>query len=242
MSKKSSRTKPRAQTPQSAYPLTSLLDQMNDGVEFESLVEHKVFSIDIGPEIRRSLEEIKALRNRPAICYLANVINSNLQASVAIDVTDDLPFSEMISTVPECERNLDVIMVTPGGSAEQVAKFVDKLRPRFDHVAFILPYMAMSAGTIFAMSGNDIIMGSNSYIGPTDPQVRNKDGAYVPAQALLALIQTIQDRGEKLISDGDSPRWSDLYILNQLDGEDIGNAMSASSTDLPAPVGPTTSV
>ena len=52
----------------------------------------------------------------------------------------------------------------------------------------------MSAGTIFAMSGNDIIMGKNSYIGPTDPQVPNKDWFYVPAQAILTLIDEIQKR------------------------------------------------
>lgn len=92
----------------------------------------------------------------------------------------------------------------------------------------------MSAGTIFAMSGNDVIMGPNSYIGPTDPQVKNKDGVYVPAQALLALILTVQERGERLISEGNNPLWSDLYILRQLDGKDIGNAISASrySTEL----------
>ena len=108
--------------------------------------------------------------------------------STSIDNNDDLPFAEMISTIPSELKNIDVILVTPGGSAQQVAKFVDKLRPRFDDVAFILPYMAMSAGTIFAMSGNDIIMGKNSYIGPTDPQVPNKDGFYVPAQGCYPFL------------------------------------------------------
>lgn len=208
--------------------ITSLLDHMKDGNEFESLVKLNSIKIDITTEIRRSLHEIRTVRNRPAICYLANVVNTGIKVSTSIDNNDDLPFSEMISSIPSTEKNVDVILVTPGGSAQQVAKFVDKLRPRFDDVVFILPYMAMSAGTILAMSGNDIIMGKNSYIGPTDPQVPNKDGFYVPAQAILTLINDIQERGEALLKKGQNPPWTDLQILRQFDGKEIGNALNAS--------------
>jgi len=209
--------------------ITSLLDHMEDGNEFESLVRYKAVKTDVAVEIRKSLSEIKEVRNRPAICYLANVVNTRITVSTSIDYNDDLPFSEMISAIPQDQKAIDVILVTPGGSAEQVAKFVDKLRPRFNDVVFILPYMAMSAGTIFAMSGNDIIMGKNSYIGPIDPQVPNKEGFYVPAQAILTLIDSIQERGEALIKKGQSPNWTDLQILKQLDGKEIGNALTGSA-------------
>jgi hypothetical protein len=220
----------RVPIPPAKMPIiTSLLDHMKDGREFESLVRYKAVNIDVATEIRKSLHEIKAARNRPAICYLANVVNTGIKVSTSIDYNDDLPFSEMISAIPQDQKAIDVILVTPGGSAEQVAKFVDKLRPRFDDVVFILPYMAMSAGTIFAVSGNDIIMGKNSYIGPIDPQVSNKEGFYVPAQAILTLIDSIQERGEVLIKQGQSPLWTDLQILKQLDGKEIGNALTASA-------------
>ncbi|MBE9486547.1 MAG: hypothetical protein IMY82_05205 [Chloroflexi bacterium] len=214
--------------------ITSLLDKMEDGREFESLVKYKAVNIDITSEIKNSLREIRNIRKRPIICYLGNVVNTSIKAQISIDNNDDLPFSEMVSGVPAGEKALDIILVTSGGSAQQVAKFVDKLRPRFDSVAFLLPYMAMSAGTIFAMSGDEIIMGKNSYIGPTDPQVPNKDGFYVPAQALLTLVSDIQKKGEDLLSKGQNPAWSDLQILRQIDAKELGNAISASkySTEL----------
>ena len=34
----------------------------------------------------------------------------------------------------------------------------------------------MSAGTIFIMAGDEIIMSNQSQIGPVDPQVRTKSG------------------------------------------------------------------
>jgi hypothetical protein len=209
--------------------VNSLLDHMIDGREFESLLKFKDVKIDLASEIRKSLSEIEAIRNRPAIGCLANVVNTNVKASTAIDFNDDLPFSEMIASVPNSNKELDVILVTPGGSGQQVAKFVDKLRPRFESVCFILPYMAMSAGTIFAMSGNEIIMGKNSYIGPTDPQVPNREGQWVPAQAILTLIDDIQKRGDDFLKKGQNPPWTDLQILKQIEGKEIGNALNASA-------------
>jgi membrane-bound ClpP family serine protease len=134
----------------------------------------------------------------------------------------------MISLFDQSCKEIDIIIVTPGGSAQQVAKFVNRLRPRFENVSFIIPNIAMSAGTIFVMSGDDIIMGPNAYIGPIDPQVVNKDGLYVPAQAILTLIEDIQERGAECIKKGTSPPWTDMQILSQIDAKEIGNALSAS--------------
>lgn len=206
----------------------SLLEHMEDGIEFESLLKYKTVEINPVSEIRRSIKEITNLRNRPAICYLSNIVNSNIKAPISINYDDDLPFCEMINSIDKNINEIDIILATPGGSAQQVAKFVDKLRPRFEKISFILPNMAMSSGTIFAMSGDEIIMGPNSYIGPIDPQVPNKDGFYVPAQAILTLIEDIRERGEQLLQKGQNPPWTDLQILKQIDGKEIGNALNAS--------------
>lgn len=206
----------------------SLLDIMEDGREFESLLKFKAVNIDLTGEIRKAIKEIEAIRKRPLICYMANVVNSNIKTPISVDNNDELPFSEMISTIPPEIKEIDVMLVTPGGSGQQIAKFVDRLRPRFDKVTFILPNMAMSAGTIFSMSGDEIIMDSRAYIGPIDPQIPNKNGHFVPAQAILTLIEEIQKRGDELIKKGQNPQWTDLQILRQIEGKEIGNAMNAS--------------
>lgn len=216
----------QVQTP--VIGVKSLLDSMKDGIEFESLLQVKALNIDLVNEIRRSIGEIEKFRKKPLICYLGNIVNTGIKVSTSIDYNDDLPFSEMISLIPDENKDIDIIIVTPGGSAQQVAKFVDKLRPRFQKVSFILPNMSMSAGTIFVMSGDEIIMGPNAYIGPIDPQVPNKDGIFVPAQAILALKDDIQKRGEESLKKGQNPPWSDLQILRQMDAKEIGNALSAS--------------
>lgn len=209
-------------------PIKSILDIMEDGREFESIIKYKNFDLNLVNEIRRAIKEIEDIRGRPAICYLGNVVNQNIKADISINYSDDLPFSEMTRTVDSSINEVDVIIVTPGGRGDQVAKFVDKLRPRFNHVGFILPDIAMSSGTIFSMSGDEIIMTKDSYIGPIDPQVKNKDGNLVPAQSILTLIKDIQDRGQKKINAGQQPDWTDLQIMNKIDSKDIGNAINGS--------------
>jgi hypothetical protein len=208
--------------------VNSLLDNMIDGKEYQSLLNLNVQNLDFISEMRKAIYEIQEIRKKTSICYLANVVNPNIKTSISIQNNDDLPFSEMVSSVSATNKDIDIILVTPGGSAQQVAKFVDKLRPRFDNVSFILPDMCMSAGTIFVMSGDEIIMDSRAYIGPIDPQVPNKDGQYVPAQSILTLIEDIKTKGEELIKKGQRPQWTDLQILNQIDGKEIGNAINAS--------------
>lgn len=207
----------------------SFLDHMVDGREFESLLKFKEINLDITTEIRKSMAEIAGVRNRPAICYMSNVVNSNIKSSRSINSTDDLPFSEMIASVPKEIKEIDVIIITGGGSGEQVSKFVEKLRRRFDSVYFIIPNIAMSAGTILATSGNEIVMGPNSYIGPIDPQVQAKNGEFIPAQALLTLVNDIKERGEEKLKVGQNPEWTDLQILTNIDSKELGNALSASN-------------
>lgn len=206
----------------------SPLDVMLDGHEFESLLGHTYSNLDIISEIRRSISEVESARNnRPLICYVANVINGG--NSNSIDGTDDLPFREMVASVPTDEKEIDIVLVTPGGLANQVVNFVNTLRPRFDRVTFILLDMAMSAGSIFIMSGDDIIMSKQSKFGPIDPQVPGKDGRYVPAQSILLAISKIQERGQKALDNQQQPNWTDVQMLKNIDIREVGAAISASN-------------
>ena len=208
--------------------VNSLLDVMQDGREYESLVDVTPQNMNFRDELRRVISDIEAVRHRPLMVYAANVINAPAGSSPDITYVDDLPFSEMVSAIPAAADALDILIVTPGGSAHQVSQFVNHVRPRFDHVSFIIPYMAMSAGTIWALSGNEIWMDARAFIGPIDPQVPNKDGRFVPAQAILALLKEIQTKGQGNIDNGSNPDWSDIMILQNMDAKEIGNALSLS--------------
>lgn len=208
----------------------SLLDSMVEGKEYSSIVP-LILKGDLMEELKKSICEIEKIRNRKVICYLANMTNLSIaqQAPIGIDSSDDLPMSELINSIDSSDnKNIDIILVTPGGSLEKIIYYNSLIRNKFENVSFILPYMAMSAGTVFCMSGEEIIMGERACIGPIDPQVLSKNGTYLPAQSIISLIESIRVKGEEAIAMGKKIAWTDIQILSNLDPKEIGNAYFAS--------------
>lgn len=77
-----------------------------------------------------------------------------------------------------------IILDTPGGVVEIVERMVTTVRFRYDEVTVIVPDRAMSAGTIFALSADRIMMDHLSCLGPIDPQIE-RDDKLVPALSYL---------------------------------------------------------
>ena len=117
---------------------------------------------------------------------------------------------DLKSDNPRRDR-IAIILNSPGGSAETVEKLVDIVRYHYREVHFVIPDEAMSAGTIFALSGDKIFMDYTSSLGPIDPQIHNgKD--WVPALGYL-------DQVEKMIKKSADGTLTDaeLVILQNLD-------------------------
>ena len=104
-----------------------------------------------------------------------------------------------------------VILDTPGGIAEVVERMVTTIRHHYDEVYFVIPDRAMSAGTIFAMSGDKIFMSYFSVLGPIDPQIE-KDGKLVPALSYLSQYQRLCKK-----ADAGELNTAEYALLNKLD-------------------------
>lgn len=132
---------------------------------------------------------------------LENYLNSDVLAFYGpiMDGTENqfLQIIEQLVNDPQKKDTLYIILTTNGGSAISVERHVNIIRKHYSEVNFIVPDRAYSAGTIFCMSGNNILMDYYSVLGPIDPQVQNKEGRFVPALGYLdkvnELIQKAQD-------------------------------------------------
>ena len=127
-------------------------------------------------------------------------------------------FEELIRPNQSKTRKLTVILTTGGGAVEPVERAVEIIRQRYQSVQFIVPDYAMSAGTIFCMSGNRIYMSKSSSLGPIDPQVQRNDGTYVPAMGYLEQFEKIVEKsktGKVSPAEIDMLRRLDLGDLNR---------------------------
>ena len=104
-----------------------------------------------------------------------------------------------------------VVLDTPGGTVEVVERMVEVIRHHYDEVNFLIPNLAMSAGTVFVMAGNRIFMSYFSGLGPIDPQIE-KDGKLVPALAYLNQYKLLCKKAD----DGEL-NTIEYALLNQFD-------------------------
>lgn len=80
---------------------------------------------------------------------------------------------------------LVVVLETTGGSIEVVERISDVFRHHYNSVIFVIPNFAYSAGTVLSLSGDEIYMDYYSVLGPIDPQIKNRDGRWVPGLGYL---------------------------------------------------------
>jgi ClpP class serine protease len=135
-------------------------------------------------ERKRQLERIAELRGgRDVLVFAANLNARN--APVSIDYSDLLPIRDQLANLKG--PALDLILETPGGSAEVAEDIVRILREKYSDMAVIVPGWAKSAGTILAMAGDEILMQSSSALGPIDAQIvrptSSRTGPPTPARA-----------------------------------------------------------
>ena len=137
---------------------------------------------------RHYLHNLHSLTDRAVILYASAWFESHpiSPAELQIGLPDLQGFMEAVSNVREPE--LDLILHSPGGSAEAAESLVEYLRERFNHIRVFIPVAAMSAATMIALSADELVMGQHSQLGPIDPQfiINTPEGVRsAPAKAIL---------------------------------------------------------
>ena len=144
-------------------------------------------------ERTNQLVRISKLRGRDVIVYASNL--SPLHACPnGIDISDIVPLKDQLSVLTGEE--VDIILQTPGGSAEVVEDLVKLIRDKFTKIGIIIPGSAYSAGTIFALAGDEILMSSTSSFGPIDAQIIS-NGKRFSADAFLEGLEKIREETNK---------------------------------------------
>lgn len=104
---------------------------------------------------------------------------------------------EILVERDERRHRLTVFLTTNGGYIETVQRIVETLRHHYGHINFVIPNYAFSAGTVLAMSGDDIHMDYYARLGPIDPQILNEKGQWVPALGYLIQWDRLVEKANK---------------------------------------------
>ncbi len=162
------------------------------GVYSEYIDQNMSFQ-ELQKEQKKQIKRIEEIRKRPLMVF-ASDLNKG-KAPILINETDKIPFQDQLANVNS--KEIDVLLETPGGYAEIVDDLVTYMRGKFDKVGIIIPGTAKSAGTIFTMSGDEILMTEMGALGPIDAQVQFNGNSRLSADAFIDGLNNIKDEVEE---------------------------------------------
>lgn len=144
---------------------------------------------------RKYIAKLQAYTKRNTVLYASAWTQQKPVQPETISLNDE-DISGFMEVVYQLKGNdLDIIIHSPGGSAEATESIVGYLRSKFDDIRVFVPHAAMSAATMLACAANCIVMAKHSSLGPIDPQfiLQTQLGVQViPAQAILEQFERAQ--------------------------------------------------
>jgi len=124
--------------------------------------------LDYQQELRKLILEYNSLMNTHLFIFAADACKNI--PDMPICQKDYYIIYDMLSNKHDI-NSIHVYLETPGGSGEAAEDIINFLRKHFNEVWFVISGEAKSAGTIIALSGDEILMTETASLGPIDAQV-----------------------------------------------------------------------
>lgn len=136
---------------------------------------------------RQYLRELHNLTGRNVVAYYSGWLqktHGDFYNIVSITDDDKAGFMNAFHGL-DFSIGLDLILHSPGGYIAATESLIHYMRSKFGRdIRVFVPQIAMSGGTIMALSASEIWLGRESNLGPIDPQFGNQ-----PAVTLLDEIE-----------------------------------------------------
>ncbi len=112
------------------------------------------------------IKAIQSVRKSKVIVYYSIDTLSHNDAEILFDLLQSA----------NKQKRLDLFLLSPGGLADPAFKMACLCRDfSEDNFGVIIPHYAKSAATLLCLGSDELVMGSASEIGPTDPRIEIKD-------------------------------------------------------------------
>jgi hypothetical protein len=144
-------------------PVCSSLDgtcSLKSGVPDLSVPKLSTFEDNV-----KNLEET---RNSRLVFITTKESNGLLSKGGELTMSDARNFVNTLRSIPE-DKNIDIVVDTPGGYFCVTEVIVDALKSR-KNVNVFIPFRATSAGTLISLCGDKVFLGRNAFLGPVDSQ------------------------------------------------------------------------
>ncbi len=120
-------------------------------------------------KLKEQLVRVSEFRKGTAVIFYASAFLNKNHLDSTITREDINGFMNALYEA-DTDKGLTLILHTPGGDPNAVESIVDYLHSKFKYIEVIIPYLAMSGGTMISLASDLLILGRQSQLGPIDPQ------------------------------------------------------------------------
>lgn len=160
---------------------------------------------------RYYLDKLNDVTGRDTLLYSTAWTQPSGSSGLSINDRDVHAFMEVVHDLDSDE--LDIILHSPGGSAESTEQIISYLRKKFDDIRIFVPQAAMSAATLMCCAADEVYMGKHSAIGPIDPQFATQTPFGRRITAAQAIVDQFSMAQQSINNRTDLIAWQPL--LNQ---------------------------
>jgi len=186
-----------------------------DTIKADHIIEHNLLA---GNEaLSKQLNSDVMILAAPMFIGIDDVVRDEVESIV-----------EALAEGEKPHEKLTVILETDGGYIETVERIVSVFRRHYQEVDFIIPNFAYSAGTVLALSGDNIYMDYYSVLGPIDPQFKTESGETVPGMGYIAQYKDLLEKINSVPEDQTSTVKAELaFLLKRFDPAKLFNIEQA---------------
>jgi len=155
--------------------------------------------IDVEEEVDTRLVTFAKKKERLMLAIIASYVPKKISPSEAefahLGISEEFGVETTLSQIFESTKKrlpLFLLLNSTGGTVFSSYKTAKAIRESFDDITVFVPHLALSGGTLIALAGNKIVMGTMSHLSPLDVQVAYKD-TYVSANAFFRTHGRLED-------------------------------------------------
>ena len=136
-------------------------------------------------ETDATLQDFADSENAALLAYIGPYLGVRVSPihyqTASITIFDEFAIESIIEELKQNKINKAYFLINSfGDQMDATYKIAKVLRTALDEIVTFVPHIAASGGTLFAITGDQIVMGPMSNITPIDPQVRH-NGSQVSA-------------------------------------------------------------
>ena len=148
--------------------------------------------VNLAAESDTNLQELATNKNVALLAFIAPYIG--VRTSPVTETYASISLAEELGVELALERlesqtdskHCYLLINSPGGAMHSSYKIALALRRAFEKITVFVPHVALSGGTLLALTGDEIVMGTMSHISPLDVQLSYRDTSISAAVSVRA--------------------------------------------------------